>query len=459
MEEQNKTISAANEPQQTAPASTNAAPAGQAPGFPAYPYGTVSPIPQEPFVSNRRELIAALLSYVIGWLYVKAVLEHIYEDPLLMMMFAASFTAAGLLYFRDRLHKAEHWIWLGCMWLCLLCEFIFPRNHVWGGSSILFVHAFAIYWLLTLSGKLMEGKSGMFLPVDAFNGVILLPFARFFTFFRTRVLFWGVRQLRGKKKFNTTAFIYGLIAIAVAAVLLVSAGNLLSDADNNFGTFLDSLLPEVDGEFLSELLVTLLVSLPVGAYLYGLAAGADRLTAEELEGKKNGIRAALGRIRQVPNLLWVVLTYIFVAFYAVFLGFQGSYFFGAFTRSLPESFTVAEYARQGFFELCKLLTLNFALLWLVCFSSAKPVTESRSGKLACSCLLAESMLFAVTALSKLILYIDCFGFTPKRLQSFWLMCVLLFGCICCLVSLLSRKNTARIWICFTGISLALLHLV
>jgi hypothetical protein len=125
---------------------------------------------------------------------------------------------------------------------------------------------------------------------------------------------------------------------------------------------------------------------------------------------------------------------------------------------LPENFTVAEYARQGFFELCKILALNFALFWLVYASSTIPVRENRPAKVISSILMIESVLFAVTALSKLVLYIDCFGFTPLRLQSFWLVCVLLIGCVLTMVSLWSGKKTMKLWIFFTGISLALLHL-
>lgn len=68
------------------------------------------------------------------------------------------------------------------------------------------------------------------------------------------------------------------------------------------------------------------------------------------------------------------------------------------------------------------------------------------------------MVFAVIALSKLWLYISCFGFTPKRLQSCWLALVLFAGCVACLVSIWSRKKSFRAWMMFAAISLTLLHL-
>ena len=68
------------------------------------------------------------------------------------------------------------------------------------------------------------------------------------------------------------------------------------------------------------------------------------------------------------------------------------------------------------------------------------------------------MLFAVIAFSKLLLYISCFGFTPLRLQSSWLVCVLFIGCVCAVYSLLSGKKSFRVWMMFGAVTLALLHL-
>ena len=130
--------------------------------------------------------------------------------------------------------------------------------------------------------------------------------------------------------------------------------------------------------------------------------------------------------------------------------------FGAFTRTLPVDFTVAEYARQGFFELCRVMALNFVLLWLVTRMSKPPVSERKVSLALCVTLLAESILFAVIALSKLALYIDCFGFTPLRLQSTWLALVLLAGCAAALYSLITGRRSCRAWMIFGAVTLSAL---
>jgi hypothetical protein len=64
----------------------------------------------------------------------------------------------------------------------------------------------------------------------------------------------------------------------------------------------------------------------------------------------------------------------------------------------------------------------------------------------------------VVAASKIALYIDCFGFTPLRLQSMWLVCVLFAGCVAALYSLLTGKKSFRAWMFFGAASLSLLCL-
>lgn len=412
------------------------------------------PVSVPEFRSGRRELLSALFSYGLGILYIEGVIK---DEPLFLGLFTAAFAAAVLFHFRESAKgKKEHWIWLGCLLLCLGCS-LWGRNRVWGEYTFLFLHGYAIYWVLAVSGKLTAGESGAFLPLDALNGAILLPFSNFFTFFRTRVLVWGVRRLRERKSADITRALAILLAVAVAAVLFHTAGTLLAAADENFGELLSglrlSILPEWD-----EPIISLILSIPVGAYLFGLIAGAERLPAERLEMRRSSILQMLARLRHVPNGVWIALTSAFAALYLLFFAVQGSYFFGAFVRLLPKELTVAEYARQGFFELCRITVLNFSLLWLIGCTSVRPLREHRCSKILCTVLLAESFLFAVTALSKLVLYIDCFGFTPLRLQSFWLVTVLMAGVLLQTVSLWTGKRTVKAWIFFTGISLALLHL-
>ena len=239
-------------------------------------------------------------------------------------------------------------------------------------------------------------------------------------------------------------------------MLLAAAVSLLSAADNAFAALTAGLRRLLTVQSIPDVFLELILSLPVGAYLYGLALGTRRTEPAALAARTARLDGALAKLRRVPETVWCVLTGCFCAVYLLFFAVQGSYLFGAFRHRLPAGFTVAQYARQGFFQLCMVMGVNFLLLWLVTHSSR---ALNRPGRIMCTVLLAQSILLAVTALSKLALYIACFGFTPLRLQSSWLVCVLLAGCAAWLVSLWTARRTCRAWLLFSGVTLALLCLV
>ena len=202
----------------------------------------------------------------------------------------------------------------------------------------------------------------------------------------------------------------------------------------------------------------LVLSLPVGAYLFGLIAGSCREERSALDESAEWARRRLAGLRRVPHRVWLGLAAVFVLLYLLFFAVQARYLFGAFARRLPEGFIVSEYARRGFFELCRVMALNFALLWLVTRTADHGTREEPALRQVCLLLLAESLLFAAVAASKLGLYIDCFGFTPLRFQSLWLVAVLAFGCLCALVSLLTGRRCLRLFLGGAALSFVLLGL-
>ena len=266
---------------------------------------------------------------------------------------------------------------------------------------------------------------------------------------------------RGRRS-NKNTIIASLTAIVLGVLLLWWAASSLASADSGFGRIVSGVLDSLRinlGTGFWDFLFRLAVSLPVGAYVFGLIAGTARLPEEKLRTQRDGVNSLLSKLRVVPNGVWVAVTAAFAAVYLLFFIVQGSYLFGAFARRLPEGFIVSQYAREGFFELCRVIAINFTLLWLVTRSASKPVRESRAALLMSTLLLIAGALFAVISISKLCLYISCFGFTPLRLQSSWLVCVLLLGCVCALYTHLTGKKSMRAWMIFGAVTLAVLCMV
>ena len=411
--------------------------------------------PKPPFAASRPELLAACAMFVAAYLYILAMFEVRHE--LIWAVTALLIASTELLHWNVK-RSWESWVWLGCF-LAVTVSAALGIERVWYDyQTVLFVHIFAVWWILSRSGKLLDGKSGHFLPLDAVSGFVLLPFGGFFL--RIRTLWWGLRQLRPARD-KGAAVKAGWLALAVVACLLlfIAATSLLMRADAGFSALLEGLEPlfrfrlDVDFQF------RLLFSLPVGAWLFGLVDGALRQPVERLARRRAGTERFLAYIQKVPAGFWMGIVGVFSLLYLVFFVLQGSYLFGAFTRTLPEGFIVSEYARQGFFELCKVMALNFALLWLVTRMVSPETRNSRGFLGVCLTLLAESLVFAVIALSKLGLYISCFGFTPLRLQSSWLVCVLLAGSGLWAWSLLTGRPAFRKWMVFGAVSLSILTLI
>ena len=402
------------------------------------------------FSPNLQEKIAAFLLYIGAYVYMDGL------ESWKLAAFVVLFIALTELLNRGRPHPWESWIWLGCMTVITL-SLLLDRAAVWGELSLLFLHIFAVWWALSRSGRLLEGESGHLLPFDALNGFIVFPFRNFFLRIKT-VWYILTSPFRGKKRSKPETVIWTIMALLAAGLLFWLALRLLVDADRGFAELISDWLLDLEFRLDGETWLKFLFSLPVGAYLFGLLAGSARAEEEKLRLRGQRINTGLTRLGKVPNLVWMLLTALFCLLYLLFFVVQAKYLFGAFTRSLPEGFIVSEYARQGFFELCKVMAVNFVLLWLVNRLSAKPPRKNKAGRVLCVLLLAESMLFAVIAFSKLMLYISCFGFTPLRLQSSWLVCVLFFGCLCAGYSLLSGKKSFRAWMIFGAVTLALLHL-
>lgn len=230
-----------------------------------------------------------------------------------------------------------------------------------------------------------------------------------------------------------------LIALPVAAVLIV----LLTRADAAFEGLMGRL-PEVEW---SEPLLSLFFGCFAGWILYSRGVGLrfGQKPAPK-EGKFRGLSAI------TVNILLAAVCLI----YLVFLLSQLAYLGGGFAGILPREYTLAQYARRGFFEMARLSFIN---LGLMCF--AVGLVEKKPGTPALTrwlCLfLGLAALFLIAAASaKMLLYIGGYGLTRKRVLteifmvwlaittifvSVWLfrpqfpymkgvvLCALIFGCV------------------------------
>ena len=229
---------------------------------------------------------------------------------------------------------------------------------------------------------------------------------------------WGLDRARrlqsaaGKKR---GAVLAGLgLSVPILAVLIF----LLMRADAAFEGLMD-LLPEMN---LGEPLLAVLIGLPLGFFLY------TRATALHLAPKAAPARWQ-GKTMN-PVTLTTVLAAV-CAVYAVYLCSQLAYFVGGFSGILPQEYTLAEYARRGFFEMAWLSAINLGIIALAMALSGEKATSAI--RYLCLFIGIVTLFLVIAASAKMLLYIDAYGLTRLRVLTEVIMIFLAltagFACI------------------------------
>lgn len=204
-------------------------------------------------------------------------------------------------------------------------------------------------------------------------------------------------------------------------VLVVLAG-LLGAADTVFAEKLGDLLKFFDLTRWPEMFFRIFYVLILAYLLGGIYAHAVRFSADEPtpDPVTAWCKPLLGWVEAVIVLGSVLL--LFGAFVIV----QFQYFFGGQANINLAGFTYAEYARRGYFELLIVALISLAL-YLGLNLAAKRQTELRrrifSGMM--SFLMALLLVMLTSALMRLSLYHDAYGFT--RLRTYVLISIIWLG--------------------------------
>ena len=225
---------------------------------------------------------------------------------------------------------------------------------------------------------------------------------------------------------KTGSVLLGLV-IALPVLLIIVPLLVLSDAA------FESMVELLDFAHLSELIGAAVLGLGLFFLLFGLLFSLPRCEREPAE------RSAR---RGVEPIIIVTFLSVVALVYVLYLFSQLAYFFSAFRGMLPEDYSVAEYARRGFFEMSLLCAINLFIIFL-----SHLLCRKREGKaplpvrLLCLFLCVFSLILAATSLSKIILYVDRFGMTRLRILTsiFTVLLVVIFLAV--ILRLFSRKTT------------------
>ena len=330
-------------------------------------------------------------------------------------------------------------------WTLILLGISLPYGFysVFDFGQTLMIFLVAAYWTLVITeGLLWKGQTSSWILLDSWNGLIALPILNFLC--QIRLIFQTFSEKREEKQ-DWRMVLLGIL-ISIPALLVIIP--ILSRADTGFRSLVDTILDAL-GEDFRILIWRGIVGILLGAFMFGtLYGGVYKRHVKEEECIR--FHEESGRVfRFVPDIAVLTFGIIVSAVYVLFIGLQARYLFSAFFGILPEAYTYAQYARQGFFELCVIALLNASFLTAMNGCAKTPRRKNRGLLLENGILGALTLLLLATAASKLGMYIVAYGFTVKRCISsvflIWLFLVFI------LVLIYQKKNIPLVrWSVFAG---------
>lgn len=222
-----------------------------------------------------------------------------------------------------------------------------------------------------------------------------------------------------------------LRGLLIATPLVIFFVILFAAADAVFARFAGDLFSwNIDlGSLPARAAVAVLGAwLAAGLFLFVVAGDTSDRGAQ---GKATSAAIRLGSDEATTVL--VVLDLLFAGFVAV----QGAYLFGGQDTLAASGLTYAEYARRGFFEL---LAAAFAVGVLILALEATVRRRTRTYLVAAMGLVALTAVVLGSALLRLRLYQEAYGWTELRFYVLAAIAWLAIGCLLAIVTLATDRS-------------------
>lgn len=233
-----------------------------------------------------------------------------------------------------------------------------------------------------------------------------------------------------------------LIGLLIALPVLVVMIPLLICADAAFEGLM-ARLPRLD---IAQILNTLLWGGCLAVVLYTRAT-ALRHTPKQPQPEAKP-RRGIHPVTANTVLAAVCLMYF------VYLLSQLAYLIGGFAGILPEGYTLAQYARRGFFEMAWLCAINLGIIGVSVSLAKKNGTTPLSTRLLCLFIGFITVFFVAASSGKMFLYISGYGLTRLRLLTqiimLWLGLITLFVMIHLFVPKFAYMRHGVIWALVIG---------
>lgn len=344
-----------------------------------------------------------LIALVLGYAFVRFLFGGTAPGMGALIFFEIALVAGMVFLAKEGVKFNGTSISLAAFIACFPVTFILSDNPVTKGFGALFLVVLYMYWVYSSCAGI-KGCRQRFLS-DALRSTFVNPFKNFIAM--------PVAVFKPAKNAKTKVLRYVLLGLLVTIPFTAVIGALLMSSDEAFRNFIG--IDNISDE-LGEFLVRFIFAVPVAMIIFSVLITSirDREAVKKMNGRNR--KGVANHIVFVTAFVPVILLYI-----AFFIS-QFAYFTSAFQSILPEDFTYAEYARQGFFELCSVVAINVFMVLLTMLLCKKKENGHYSigVKLVVCVLCLFSWMLVAISVAKMVMYTSAYGLTHKRIYTLWL---------------------------------------
>lgn len=374
---------------------------------------TVPPQPKKHREFTGLERAFAWLSFIFGYLFCRAF--PVGDSPLGGFIFVVILfvVTASILKIKGCRFTAMP-IVLGLSAIAVSVSLIISANSFIYFFAYSYALAVYCYFISAVVGTTSESGFSDFMLVDFFKAIFIIPFFSFVHLFRG--MFSGKATSGGK--FITRALLGIALAIVPTAIVL----GLLC-YDDSFYELIRKIFDFDLADVFSHIF-SLGFAIPIGMYIFGLfISSTDKLCDDILT--VDDCRKTSRSMKIAPTVTIMVAAIPLLLVYVVFFISQLDYYISGFAGSLPRDMSYSSYAREGFFQLCVVCVINLVVILLaLMFMKRKGDSTPVSLKIITVIYSVFTLVLISTAISKMVMYIDYYGLTHKRVYATWFMILL-----------------------------------
>lgn len=395
------------------------------------------PVRRPYFGTDRNGIVFALILLCLSILCANSFIFAAHPGLGASIFTVAIFVATAVYLYKKKKAVTFYGVYCCFAYLALAVSFSVTGSSVFFVVNALFVLSGVIY-LEFMRQRRYEGFRSV---GDLCHTMFLLTFGRMH--YAVYALFHKNAPDDTVQKRKASGVLIG-IGIAVPFLGIIIPLLILSDAA------FENLFSNITLETAIEILISLLFGILVFVLLFGRALCIPREERTPSEQKSS---------KGMEPVIIITFLSMIAAIYVVYLFTQLAYFFNGFAGILPGGYSVAEYARRGFFEMSIICAINLLIVFLTNVLCRKADEKTpRAVRLLSLFLCVFSLLLAATVLSKIGLYIHSFGMTRLRILTS-LFTILLFVVFIAVSVRLFKKNVPYMKIALITATLLLLFAV